>query len=79
MAANITKERKLGTQGGNTHRGDDEFPSEQAYSWESTVSNKWQGCKWVDCGVDICNSFQTFEASTIPIPKRTMPAQTNFH
>lgn len=68
-----------GLEKSTTYRGDNKFPCKQADSWKDTISNKRQGSEGVDSGVDISQSFQTFQSSSISVPKRAMPTKTNFH
>lgn len=60
-----------------TNLGYDEPVSDEAKSWKDTIGDERDGCNRVDNGVDVSDSLQKFQPSSVAIPDRTMSAQKN--
>lgn len=58
---------------------DNKFSSEQTHSWKGAISKKSNGSEGINNCVQISQSLQTFQLSTIAIPKGTMTTKENFN
>lgn len=62
------------------YRWYNKFSGEKANCRQCTISNKGEGRKWVNNGVNICQSLQPFEAtSSVSIPEGAVSTQENLH
>lgn len=62
-----------------TNLRNDKFVGEETDSRKHTIGDKWNGCNWINNGVNVSQPLQKFQTPIVTIPDRTMSAKQNLN
>jgi len=62
-----------------TNLRNDKFIGKETDSRKHTIGDKWNGCDWINDGVDVSQPLQKLQPPIVAIPDRTMSAKQNFN